>query len=234
MLFRSLLTEEATQLANADINGNSSLLHSAPFLTKAIQYLKRHDVPFEHVELWVPSFVPQANGGAEAAPANDGLSCRLCFAGCATVDEFIEEGSKTKKPLSEQNQFSLHAFGDYSQKFSFDVGCGLPGRVYENGRPTWEQSVQNAPHHHFERCGGALQWGIKTVVGLPIASPNVGQIVVTLLSLYDRPKDQDLVVRLTEEFTRVSAASRFLFLLLLLRFCPRTSITFLTRVFYCF
>ncbi|VEU37489.1 unnamed protein product [Pseudo-nitzschia multistriata] len=196
-----LLTEEANQIGTTDINGKSSLLHSAPFLAKAVVYLKRHDVPFEHVELWVPSFVPQANGQtADGAASN----CRLCFAGSATVDEVVEEGSKTKKPLSQQSQFSLQAFGDYSQKFSFDVGCGLPGRVYESGRPTWEQSVQNAPHHHFERCGGALQWGIKTVLGIPIASPNVGRIVVTLYSLHDRPKDQDLVGRLSEEFTRVS------------------------------
>jgi hypothetical protein len=76
--------------------------------------------------------------------------------------------------------------------------------VYESGRPTWEQSVHNAPHLHFERCGGALQWGIKTVVGIPIASPNVGRIVVTLYSLFDRSKDEDIVARLSEEFTRVS------------------------------
>lgn len=196
-----LLTEEANQIGTTDINGKSSLLHSAPFLAKTVTYLKRHDVPFEHVELWVPSFVPQANGGTTTGTTS---TCRLCFAGSATVDEYVEEGAKTKKPLSQQNQFSLQAFGDYSQKFSFDVGCGLPGRVYESGRPTWEQSVQNAPHHHFERCGGALQWGIKTVLGIPIASPNVGRIVVTLYSLHDRPKDQDLVGRLSEEFTRVS------------------------------
>lgn len=195
-----LLTEEANQIGTTDINGKSSLLHSAPFLAKTVTYLKRHDVPFEHVELWVPSFVPQANGGTATGTTS---TCRLCFAGSATVDEYVEEGAKTKKPLSQQNQFSLQAFGDYSQKFSFDVGCGLPGRVYESGRPTWEQSVQNAPHHHFERCGGALQWGIKTVLGIPIASPNVGRIVVTLYSLHDRPKDQDLVGRLSEEFTRL-------------------------------
>ncbi len=197
-----LLTEEANQIGSTDINGKSSLLHSAPFLAKTVAYLKRHDVPFEHAELWVPSFVPQANAGAPASGAAS--TCRLCFAGSATVDEYVEEGGKTKKPLSQQNQFALQAFGDYSQKFSFDVGCGLPGRVYESGRPTWEQSVQNAPHHHFERCGGALQWGIKTVLGIPIASPNVGRIVVTLYSLHDRPKDQDIVGRLSEEFTRVS------------------------------
>ena len=97
----------------------------------------------------------------------------------------------------------------YSQKFSFDVGCGLPGRVYESGRPTWEQSVHNAPDHHFERCGGAMQWGIKTVVGIPIASPNVGRIVVVLYSSHDRTKDEDLVSRLSEEFTRVSVVRFF-------------------------
>jgi hypothetical protein len=81
---------------------------------------------------------------------------------------------------------------------------GLPGRVYESGRATWEQSVHNAPHNHFERCGGARQWGIKSVLGLPIASPNVGRIVVTLYSCVDRRKDEDLVTRLSDEFTRVS------------------------------
>jgi len=195
-----LLTEEAHQIGTADINGKSSILHSGPFLGKTVAYLKRHDVPFEHFELWVPSFVPEANGGTTNGNTS---TCRLCFAGSASLDEVIEEDGKGTKPLSQQSQFSLQAFGDYSQKFSFDVGCGLPGRVYESGRPTWEQSVQNAPHHHFERCGGALQWGIKTVLGIPIASPNVGRIVVTLYSLQDRPKDQDLVGRLSEEFTRL-------------------------------
>ena len=116
----------------------------------------------------------------------------------------VEEDGKTSRNLSQEEQFNLFAFGDYSQKFSFDVGCGLPGRVYESGRPTWEQSVQNAPHNHFERCGGAHQWGIRTVVGIPISSPNVGRIVVTLYSIHDRHKDEELVVRLSEEFTRVS------------------------------
>jgi hypothetical protein len=189
------LAKEATQ--SADINGKSSLLHSAPFLSKVMAYMRRHNVPFEHVDLWVPSFIPTEEQAS--APSN----CRLCFAGSSTVDESVGTDGKTKKPLTADSHFNLFAFGDYSQKFSFDVGCGLPGRVYESGRPTWEQSVQNAPHHHFERCGGALQWGIKTVLGVPIASPNVGRIVIILYSCHDRPKDQDLVGRLSDEFTKV-------------------------------
>jgi hypothetical protein len=200
-----LLAEESKDFAHADMNGKSSMLHSAPFLAKVVSYLERHGVPFEHADLWVPSFVP-GDGQINAAGSN----CRLCYAGSATVSETVGEDGKTHKTLSQEEQFNLYAFGDYSQKFSFEVGCGLPGRVYETGRPTWEQSVHNAPHHHFERCGGAIQWGIKTVLGIPIASPNVGRIVVVLYSCSDRPKDQDLVGRLSDEFTRVSSSMRLI------------------------
>jgi len=197
-----MLTEESKHGTHADINGKSSLLHSAPFLAKAILYLQRHGVPFEHIDLWVPSFVP--------APGDvNTTNCRLCYAGNATVEEQIGRDGKTKSKMSTEDEFNLFAFGDYSEKFSFDVGCGLPGRVYESGRPTWEQSVHNAPHHHFDRCGGAMQWGIRTVLGIPIASPNVGRIVVSLYSRHDRPKDEELVARLSEEFTRLMPSPKW-------------------------
>jgi hypothetical protein len=229
-IMMNFLSERKAESLAMDMNGKSSLLHSAPFLAKTVSYLQRHNVPFEHVDLWVPSFVP--TGGVEM---NAGEACRLCYAGSATVDKQVDPDGKNTRSLSTDEQFNFFAFGDYSQKFSFDVGCGLPGRVYESGRPTWEQSVHNAPHHHFERCGGALQWGIKTVLGIPIASPNVGRIVVTLYSCHDRPKDQELVARLMDEFTRVR--SRRLLALITFRlprmlahrcfpccsFCPRPS-----------
>lgn len=182
-----------------------ALDQSAPFLSKIISYMQRHNVPFEHVDLWVPSFVPS---NAQQADAAGSSSCRLCYAGSATVETHVGPDGKTGVALSAEDQFNFQAFGDYSQNFSFDVGCGLPGRVYHTGLPTWEQSVHNAPRHHFERCGGAVQWGIRSVVGIPIASPNVGRIVVTLYSRHDREKDQELVGRLTGEFTRVSRRPR--------------------------
>lgn len=191
------LFAEDKGIVTIDASEKSSLLHASPFLAKAIAYLERHNFPFEHIDIWVPSFVPTEFSQA------DQTSCRLCYAGNATVDKLITEDGKTSRPLGQEEQFNFYAFGSYSQKFSFDVGCGLPGRVYESGRPTWEQSVHNAPSHHFERCGGAKQWGLKTVVGIPIASPNVGRIVVALYSCFERVKDEELVARLSEEFTRV-------------------------------
>lgn len=191
-----MLADEKNFGISLDSHEQSSLLHSAPFLAKVTAHLQRHSVPFEHVDLWVPSFVPGDNSQGDTA-------CRLCYAGNSTTDKLTAEDGSSSRLLSSDEKFNFFSFGDYSQKFSFNVGCGLPGRVYESGRPTWEQSVNNAPDHHFERCGGADQWGIKTVVGIPVASPNVGRIVVVLYSCFDRFKDEDLVTRLSEEFTRV-------------------------------
>jgi hypothetical protein len=173
---------------------------SSPFVGKVIQYMHRHQIPFEHIDAWVPSFVPNAE--QNAAPEQ---KCRLCFAGFAsTASQILVGGGRPPIPLSSQDQFDLLSFGEYSSKFSFDVGCGLPGRVYSSGICSWEQGVANAPSHQFERCGGASQWGIKTVLGIPIPSPNVGRIVVLLYSRHDRKRDPEMVRRITEELTKVS------------------------------
>ena len=186
---------------------------SSPFVGKVIQYIQRHNIPFEHIDAWVPSFVPNADGAADAgsqAQPNGALSaaagqkCRLCFAGFASTETQVPVEGGRPVPLVGQHQFDLLSFGEYSQKFSFDVGCGLPGRVYSSGICSWEQGVENAPSGQFERCGGASQWGIKTVLGVPIPSPNVGRIVVLLYSRHDRKRDPELVRRITEELTKVS------------------------------
>jgi len=226
---------------------------SSPFLNRIINFIHRHHIPFEYVDAWVPSFVPDekesppdgggsgdaSQGGGESVASGQLQSqqhvkqeqdfdlncnnsveqkqqqqqqqqpkCRLCFAGSIVAKQVIMGGDGTNQyrravPLSSDDQFNLAAFGDYSESFSFDVGCGLPGRVYHMGVPTWEQSVHNAPLHHFERVGGSQQWGIRTVVGIPVPSPNVGRVVVILYSRHDRPKDHDMVIRLTDEFTRL-------------------------------
>jgi len=178
--------------------------NASPFLGKVISYIQRHGLPFEHVDAWVPSFVPDVDA-SEGSGVNNDATCRLCFGGSATTDVYIpSDGVGQPVVLSSDDQFNLLSFGDYSQKFSFNLGCGLPGRIYETGVPAWEQSVQNAPHHHFERCGGAMQWGIKTVVGVPVPSPSVGRIVVLLYSKFDRKMDQELVGKLYSEFKKVS------------------------------
>lgn len=183
---------------------------SSPFVGRVIQYIERHQLPFEHIDAWVPSFV---SGNDEPSLIDDKSNsatgqvseqkCRLCFAGYASTDFEIPTGGGCPIQLSGNDKFDLFSFGEYSSKFSFDVGCGLPGRVYSSGICSWEQGVENAPSHQFERCGGASQWGVKTVLGVPIPSPNVGRIVMLLYSRRDRIRDPEMVRRVTEELTKV-------------------------------
>lgn len=189
------------------------------YLAKIMTFMQQNNVPFEHVDAWVPSLVTPSNSDGKDEEAHSGgiatanesgsqEDCRLCFAGSATAESQTTPSGQMQL-IPETEHFNLTSFGEYSQKFSFQVGCGMPGRVYQSGIPTWEQSVQNAPLHHFERCGGALQWGVKTVVGIPVPSPTVGRIVVALYSRHDREKDQDLVGRLYDEFSRLMPSPKW-------------------------
>ncbi|KAL3826256.1 hypothetical protein ACHAXA_006284, partial [Cyclostephanos tholiformis] len=213
-LIGSASTGNDHRLPPADAVASPSQPVASPFLQRVMSYMLRHNVPFEYIDAWVPSFVPDTSdepSGSEDLATGEKSRCRLCFAGSLVATQVVvgEGAQRRSVPLSPDDQFNLSAFGDYSESFSFDVGCGLPGRVYHMGVPTWEQSVHNAPLHHFERVGGSQQWGIRTIVGIPVPSPNVGRIVVVLYSRHDRTKDHDLVIRLTEEFSRLMPSPKW-------------------------
>ena len=181
------------ELAKTDRN---PLIHYAsPFVEKVMKIMERLTIPFEHVDTWVPSFVDSESGGQQQQ------NCRLCFAGCGTAQSKIKADGVI--PLTTDEKFDLMSFGEYSEKFSFEIGCGLPGRVYSSGVASWEQGIQNAPLQQFERSGGATQWGIQTVLGIPIPSPSAGRIVILFYSTEDRPRDLKLVNRITELITKV-------------------------------
>lgn len=194
------------ELAKSD--RNPMKLYSSPFIVRILQFIHRHKIPFEHVDVWVPSFVNSSSNNGEPpeeAKAAGAVQqhCRLCFAGCGSTETKIPTIGGNAVPLTQEERFNLLGFGDYSQKFSFDVGCGLPGRVYSTGVASWEQGIQNAPPAQFERSGGASQWGIQTVLGIPIASQSVGRIVVLFYSIFDRERNLAIVSRLSEDLHKV-------------------------------
>lgn len=219
--------------------------YAAPFLAAVTSYMERNGIPFEHVDLWVPSYVPPtldkelgsapqmahmgsgANLAAMAKGSDNNDSCRLCFAGSATLNVQVVDSSnsstsslasleekqqdvlKAVSPLTADEIFNFSLYGDYSEKFSFNVGCGLPGRVFKTGIAAWEQFVSNAPSHMFERRGGAMQFGVKTALGLPIESPNVGRIVLVMYSRHNREKDEDLVNRVVKDMRLFNPCPRW-------------------------
>lgn len=182
------------ELARTD--RNPLVQYASPFVEKVIKIMDRLTIPFEHVDTWVPSFVDNDSGGQQQQ------NCRLCFAGCGTAQSKVAADG-VAVPLTTDEKFDLMSFGEYSEKFSFEIGCGLPGRVYSSGVASWEQGIQNAPLQQFERSGGAAQWGIQTVLGIPIPSPSAGRIVILFYSTADRPRDLKLVNRITDLITKV-------------------------------
>lgn len=217
LLSEANMSSAAIQTAGAAIHRNELLFelakndhnpmkyYSSPFIEKVMKLMDRLNIPFEHVDTWVPSFV--SNDKSEPPPAEEQQSepkCRLCFAGCATADNKIADEGIQNIPLTNDEKFDLLSFGEYSEKFSFDIGCGLPGRVYSSGVASWEQGIQNAPLSQFERSGGASQWGIQTVLGIPIPSPTAGRIVVIFYSTLNRPRNLIMVNRISEALSKVS------------------------------
>jgi len=181
--------------------------YSSPFLAKVLVIIHRLCLPFEYLEAWVPS---ESSGDVTSG-------CRLYFAGNAITESCvspISTGSSSTPaavassetstfPLSPDDRFNLLCFGDYSEKFSFQIGSGLPGRVYATGVPIWEQNISEADKSHFERCGAAKLFGIRTALGIPVPSPTVGRIILVLYSQHDRPRDNTMVFNLVEEVVKV-------------------------------
>ena len=40
---------------------------SSPFLNRIVNYIHRHNIPFEYIDAWVPSFVPDDESGGDGS-----------------------------------------------------------------------------------------------------------------------------------------------------------------------
>ena len=172
-------------------------LHSGgKYLDVVMEYIEREHLPFQYMDVWVPSFVANEKTNSSSPTENE---LRLCYSG-HTVKRSLA-GNPLYKALLE--------FGEYSSQFSFLQGHGLPGRVFNLGIPNWEQRVDHAPPGHFERCGGANLYGIKTVLGLPVESPSVGRIVLALYSCDDITKDHNMVNKICSDVSKWNPLPRW-------------------------
>lgn len=194
---------------------------AAPFLAWIVSYIERTNAPFEHVDIWCPSSLPNDVCGSMAPPpstlgsgTNAPPNCRLYFAGSASSSKQMlplkndptsgKMPSLNSTPMTSDEVESLSLFGHYSEKFSFSNGSGLPGRVFQSGLPEW-----STPDSSFERRGGAMQFGIKTALALPIRCPNVGRIVLALYSRTCRERNDELVERIIKDVQAMNPCPRF-------------------------
>ena len=159
-----------------------------PFLENVIHFIENDNLPFEHADVWVPSFAPDATNSSGEKTAD---SLRLYHAGHAT-----------RSDINPALAYQVREYGAYSTNFSFAPGVGLPGRVYANNKSSWECKVNDADPARFERAGGAQVYGVKTAVGIPLEAPVVGRIVVALYSTSEIAEDPSELQRFADTFSQ--------------------------------
>jgi hypothetical protein len=194
----TLLDEEATGDTSSSAathesksNARSHSPHSCgPFLDAIINYMETHKIPFQHADLWVPSYSPQ-EGQQPASQTVNTDQLRLYHAGHASRGD-----------LDDALAYKLREFGVYSDNFSFEPGHGLPGRVYVTGEICWENAIQDTDPKIFERAGGAKVYGLKTAVGIPLNTAVVGRIVVTMYSCADVSENMSLARDIAAELAK--------------------------------
>eukprot|EP00934_Nitzschia_sp_Nitz4_P007225 Nitzschia sp. Nitz4//scaffold79_size90958//7879//11018//NITZ4_005008-RA/size90958-snap-gene-0.75-mRNA-1//1//CDS//3329558198//7215//frame0 len=173
-----------------------SVSSSGLFLEAITTYMVRMNLPFQHADVWVPSFLPRDSNGPSKAVDMEQL--RLFHAGFSTRND-IESSAIA----------ALNEFGVYSDNFTFEPEQGLPGDVYSSGNIRWLSGVQNFTTKVFERSNGAKTHGIKTAVGIPLNTPLVGRIVVTLYSRDAVPEDLVMAKACQAELMKYSPAPKW-------------------------
>lgn len=204
-----VLTEETTEVDDASRRGNTNTNTAVdrnttvdknpklasnfcgPLLLSIVKYMESNNLPFQHVDLWVPSFSSGENKGPSKSVDIDQLS-------------LYHAGFNSRRDISNEMTRMLQEFGVYSSYFSFEPGKGLPGRVYASGVASWECGVHDKDPTDFARVEGAELYGVKTALAIPLNSAMVGRIVVLLYSCDNIPENTSLARDIATELTKYS------------------------------
>ena len=85
---------------------------------------------------------------------------------------------------------NLAKFKTHSEKFTFEAGVGLPGRVWASKKPAWVRNVTDDPN--FPRAPFAQEARLKNGFGIPILAVDEVIAVIEFFMLVPRAKDEEL------------------------------------------
>lgn len=170
----------------AEESAQFNFFEQGPFLKDLISFLETNHLPFVHVDVWVPSYLSANESGGGNSQV------RLFHAGYATRED-----------VSPVVTAQFNEFGEYSKKFSFAPGVGLPGKIYESSSPLWFNRLDQMDPKLFERSGGAKVYGVKTVLGLSLKS-GTGKIVVAMYTMSDIQRNEAVIDKCAGAFSSYS------------------------------
>ncbi|GAX26332.1 hypothetical protein FisN_16Lh171 [Fistulifera solaris] len=186
-LFDELACHPWSESSSKETKASSTC--AVTFVEELVSFIEQENLPFEHVDLWVPSFAEGDGPGNEM---------RLYHA-----------GQGTRGDLDASLYYRMCEYGEYSTKFSFAVGHGLPGRVYCTDKPSWERHIHEQDPKIFERAGGAKMYGVKTGFGVPVVSKSIGRIVVVFYSVHDIQPDLQMMERIVASLSKYSPTPKW-------------------------
>jgi len=85
----------------------------------------------------------------------------------------------------------LEEFNTLSRQTTFELGIGLPGRVWASGKPVWIPDV--VVDENFPRAAAAAQVGLHSAFSFPILSGNEISGVIEFFSREIRQPDEELL-----------------------------------------
>lgn len=158
--------------------------HCGPFLSHIMSYIEKHNMPFQHADVWVPSF------------DNDPSSNETL--------KLFHAGYVTRNDLEWTISSNMDHFGESSTNVTFYPGSGLPGRVFNKGTHEWIRHLDTISADIFHRSSLANQHGVKTCFCFPLATSVIGKICVAMYSTEDLEEDHEMVEKCVGDLSRLT------------------------------
>lgn len=175
----------------------------SPFVDKVSHFLEEENLPFTYFDVWVArdeSKTSEVENNEEnpSSPVTSHQQATNKLDG--TRLWHVGHGLKGNVE-SIWTVYHMTQFGSYSTTFSFPPGIGLPGRVYNNGVPVWDNHVQTSKWKDFPRVSGAQKHGVENALGIPVTCKN-GRLVLALYTSEDVKDSINIVQKCWNEFNK--------------------------------
>jgi PAS domain S-box-containing protein len=121
---------------------------------------------------------------------------KICqFTGWDYGEAWIPAGeeSLTCSPAWYSSIEGLEDFRRVSERISFPMGIGFPGRVWGNQRPEWIWDISLEAEAHFLRKYPALECGLRSGLAIPVSADTNVVAIMVFFTRSPNDRDQQLV-----------------------------------------
>lgn len=183
-----LITDEQIEVVGAyiDISEQQRTLRKRKLLSEVSQQIGEADGFDEGIQHILTAICRHTSWQYGEVWIPDEHADRLVFGGGYTMDPALE------------------GFLEASEKYTFKVGEGIPGQVYERGEPDWIPTVSEPEQGPFIRKTVAESAGLQTTLAIPLIAAD-GEVLAVFMFFLDesRQRDDELVEDVTDVISQL-------------------------------